>query len=765
MPIEQQVNNIPDNVDYWKIIPGLQGENWEKCRAGGYINIMWSKLGDISGLSKEDFEKRCQEVIASNPDYTIASLGQIWNFANIPEGSIIVANEGNSTVLGFGKVTGKYYFVKDDEYGHRLPVEWFDIKYRRVAEQPWGGTWMHRLNKEKVEELMKSPILKSVWWVNQNTNFEAERNGGYIWAPLKGKDGRYVPSWVALRDVNLGDIIVHHRGGRITHVSKVIDIAKISRRPEPAEEGTTSEEGRLVKLEYHELNLPVAKEKFREKFSKLNLQGGPLDYKMNARQGYLFPISFNALKIIEESQKETIWPEFAQVSTLDLEENTVQKTWIFQANPERYNIRSAIKDLKQLRWGIKFYKNDIHKGDSAYIWESGKNAGILAEATVVSEPEEIPKDAAEKDYYKEDNFDDVKLRVILQITNVLADDKEITRDEILKDPVLSNMEIIRIPRGSVFKVMREEAEALGKLFSDHLNNIDNVNSINIPTQVKILYSIDEFSNETGFDKNTIEGWQHRLDRKKHIVFQGPPGTGKTFVAQRMAKLIISGTDGFYDLVQFHPSYAYEDFIQGIRPKVINDKLSYDIEDGRFIQFCRNAEKHPESPCVLIIDEINRANLSRVFGELMYLMEYRDNSIPLAGGERFRIPQNVYIIGTMNTADRSIALVDHALRRRFSFIRLGPQYEVLKKRLSTHDYPSESLINVLNGINKTINDINYEIGISYFVKDTEQLKKNLPEIWISEIEPYLEEYFYDQPGKVEQFRWDALVKEKLKDWAN
>ena len=218
----------------------------------------------------------------------------------------------------------------------------------------------------------------------------------------------------------------------------------------------------------------------------------------------------------------------------------------------------------------------------------------------------------------------------------------------------------------------------------------------------MTYSIENFIDDTGFDREIIEGWRRRLLRKKHIVFQGPPGTGKTFVAQRLAKLMVSETEGFCDLVQFHPSYAYEDFMQGIRPSLTDGgQISYDLKDGRFVEFCQKAEKVPNSPCVLIIDEINRANLSRVFGELMYLLEYRNSEIPLSSGTNFKIPENVFIIGTMNTADRSIAVVDHALRRRFSFIRLNPEYEVLKKYLISKGYPGESLVNVLSEINKVI----------------------------------------------------------------
>lgn len=280
------------------------------------------------------------------------------------------------------------------------------------------------------------------------------------------------------------------------------------------------------------------------------------------------------------------------------------------------------------------------------------------------------------------------------------------------------------------------------------------------------YSIDDFESETGFSKKEITNWELILRRKKQIIFQGPPGTGKTYVAERLAKMIVSETHGFWEIIQFHSAYNYEDFIQGLQPKPIEGILQFQLIPGRFLQFCERVRATAEgAPCILIIDEINRANLARVFGELMYLLEYRDKAIPLAvGGEPFQIPTNVYIIGTMNTADRSIALVDYALRRRFSFIRLKPKYDILKKALEVHDLPIDDLIAVLKEINQAIDDPNYEIGISFFMKEQEHLKELLPSIWISEIEPYLEEYFYDQPGKVRTFRWDTLSNGKMSSWA-
>ena len=138
---------------------------------------------------------------------------------------------------------------------------------------------------------------------------------------------------------------------------------------------------------------------------------------------------------------------------------------------------------------------------------------------------------------------------------------------------------------------------------------------------------------------------------------------------------------------------------------------------------------------------------------MYLLEYRNQEIPLAGGNRFRIPENVRIIGTMNTADRSIAQIDHALRRRFAFIELRPNYDVLIQYHLNTNFAVMDLINVLKQLNQAINDKNYEIGISFFL--TPNLREDIEDIWKMEIEPYLEEYFFNNLEKVDEFRWDKI----------
>ena len=273
------------------------------------------------------------------------------------------------------------------------------------------------------------------------------------------------------------------------------------------------------------------------------------------------------------------------------------------------------------------------------------------------------------------------------------------------------------------------------------------------------YPLDQIAEETGFDKGMLESWVRALDRKKQAIIYGPPGTGKTYIAEKLAQHLIGGGDGFMDIVQFHPAYAYEDFMQGIRPRTRADGgLDYPTVKGRFLNFCDDARKHNDC-CVLILDEINRANLARVFGELMYLLEYRDKEVPLASGGRFKIPKNVRLIGTMNTADRSIALVDHALRRRFAFLALYPKHDVLSRYHQNTGFPVEGLIETLKRLNNQIVDRHYHVGITFFLR--ENLKEQIADIWRMEIEPYLEEYFFDQPKNVDDFRWDKVKDNILK----
>ena len=282
-----------------------------------------------------------------------------------------------------------------------------------------------------------------------------------------------------------------------------------------------------------------------------------------------------------------------------------------------------------------------------------------------------------------------------------------------------------------------------------------------------LYSKDDFLNEVYMDEDTYNTLTELLEAKYNVILQGAPGVGKTFAAKRLAYSIMGQKDtSRVAMVQFHQSYSYEDFIQGYRPS----KDGFELENGTFYKFCKEAEEDNERPYFFIIDEINRGNLSKILGELMMLIEKdkRGEKIKLLySNEWFTVPQNVRIIGMMNTADRSLALMDYALRRRFAFFDFAPAFssEGFKNYLAEKNSPKlESLITAVESLNNTISSDEslgdgFRIGHSYFCTDGEITDEWLKSVVEYEVIPLIKEYWFDEPTKVRD--WSATLRSAIK----
>lgn len=293
----------------------------------------------------------------------------------------------------------------------------------------------------------------------------------------------------------------------------------------------------------------------------------------------------------------------------------------------------------------------------------------------------------------------------------------------------------------------------------------------IPKKKEIVYDAytdEDFLDEVFMDDDCYETLVHLLKIKKNIILQGAPGVGKTFAARRLAYSIMGKRDtSRVMMVQFHQSYSYEDFIMGYRPT----KDEFVLTPGPFYQFCKIAQDDEERDYFFIIDEINRGNLSKIFGELLMLIEKdkRGEKLRLLySNELFSVPNNVYIIGIMNTADRSLAMIDYALRRRFAFFELEPAFDSEGFKTIMDEADSPKLNELVEQI-KSLNDFickdeslgdGFRIGHSYLCINHKVSDEELAAVVKYELIPLLREYWFDERSKIEQ--WEKKLYGALND---
>lgn len=669
-----------NTIHYWKVSPGENAWQWSDCHNNQFIAIGWDEIGDISKLSRSQFEQKRDELITKNKDWgSKNSVEQVWKFAHIREGDRIVANKGTTQVLGIGTVVGPYFFVSQVENGHRLPVEWDDVTIRNVNKGGWRRALIE-LNKEDFKDILST-----------------EQYGGSV---ETNPDCPFSQKTFKLLD------------GLTANPTKG----------------------------YYQEHKPDFLEFLEEPFKKLLLNVG------------------EALPIIINNSMETKKRLFSIIPKNDYGQGGAWN-YYWGAFYPKHGKRTRDAQLflwlnsasLQLGFNIGDYGSDqrkrfLHNCQHHYaVLVEVLNNSLIGEDFVFGHVDQQSPDNATcialQDWLKNPEELGIIVSITLSKDNVLTLSFDELREQI--STVFMTLYPLVILATSD-DPLSDIADYLGKDEEEELNP---------------EYSLEQCSIETSIEEGVLSRWIRAIERKGQAILYGPPGTGKTYLAERLAKHLISDGQGFYEIVQFHPAYAYEDFVQGIRPQArIDGGLHYPVVPGRFMEFCKKASSL-KGRCVLIIDEINRANLARVFGELMYLLEYRDGVVPLANGGTFSIPQNVRLIGTMNTADRSIALVDHALRRRFAFLALYPNFDILRKFHTQTGFQVEGLIETLERLNKDIGDRHYEIGVSFLLRDDLQIQ--IEDVWRMEIEPYLEEYFFDQPDKVNQFRWDMIKGKVLK----
>ncbi len=504
----------------------------------------------------------------------------------------------------------------------------------------------------------------------------------------------------------------------------------------------------------------------------------------------------------EEGKKRQLNQEFLNAFPLDnlnnmtLEQYTNLKRddsfcyWI----ENKTRILGSIKGGSSFKFGIYRYnkkpKNTNNSSnDSNYAWN--KNLGNTSDEAFKKVKDAVVKIA---NYGKEGNIDaiqnlkssDIIWDVVKwKIAFLYSDEKIIPYYSIERLKIIANKKgMTKTKHATIGDIQKFLIGQRGGLpiheYGKQLNDIYKAykgykkqNSSNITPVIKTVqpvvktqtqtpsnppYTEKDFLNEVYITKDSYDCMKNLLLTKKNIILQGAPGVGKTFAANRLAYSIMGEKDNSrVELIQFHQSYSYEDFIMGYKP---NEEGGFYLKKGVFYAFCKKAKADPDRPYFFIIDEINRGNMSKIFGELLMLIEnhYRGKTVKLAySDELFDVPANLHIIGMMNTADRSLAMIDYALRRRFSFIDMHPGFtsegfKKYQKNLNSELF--NKAIDAISQLNKVIEDDDslgegFCIGHSYFCNQTTFSEQWLRNVIDYDIIPMLKEYWFDNKEQFKQ----------------
>lgn len=556
---------------------------------------------------------------------------------------------------------------------------------------------------------VKEPIINnSFWWVNQGNNYRHESEGNYIFAPLIDARGVTPQHWASVGNVKKGDVILHYANGSLRAISKVKAPFVESGRPDGRTQG---EMGRLVTTQYTLLASPIALDALSSDL-RVN-EGGPFNRSGGVKQGYLFKLSPEFVSRISY----LLPPGFANVPEQIQEE---QSNYI--PNGQVPNL-----PLNLILYGPPG-TGKTHRLKSAYFSQ-------FTDYQQVKTKEMYAAEIAEETAWWE------------LLAMVLLDLGPSKVADIMRHPLMrakAQASGVKYPKNSVWGQLQLHTKA----------DCPNV-------QVSKRFEPLVFEK----DENSVWSVDRELVLADLPELQLKLETLTSFVEQR-------AEEKRYVFTTFHQSYSYEEFVEGIKPRLDQEadaavgEISYEIKAGVFKKIVEQARKNPKKPYAIFIDEISRGNVASIFGELITLIEDdkregKDNELRAMlpySREEFVVPANLHIVGTMNTADRSVVALDNALRRRFSFTEMMPEIDKIDQP-TNFGVDLQQLLRSINGRIERLLDRDHVIGHSYFmpISKAENPLGALQHVFANKVLPLLQEYFYGDPAKIGMVLGEAFIK--------
>jgi len=736
----------------WVVRAGMDGADEDFCLSTGISVIGWQEADFTQAASKTDVRRLMEEAFSESSPQSIPSFTtQVWRFiGEIGVGDRIViprARGEHRGTVAIGTVTSDVRYVPDAEptQRHQRSVTWeLHSEPRstfgnlvRFLDAPMTVQILDDNIAERLNNLVNHGSFNLTWWINQGKTFAKAIDTMSIWAPKRNARGSTARHWSDVGRILQGDTIIHYSNGLIEAVSEALTDGHEGDNPYRSG-ATTSDwetDGYVVTCSYDRLwdGIPITEIQNRTP------EAGPFTSSAGVKQGYCWPVTHHFVTQLVNDHAERL-----RGTTLN-----PGNIWLFQANPKLEGSEfpqrieeSAGTDKAShfyYDWVVTRHGQRMEPGDRVLYWFSGADAGIYASGLLTSTPFEGDEDTITN-----------RSQWVQTWVNINHFHEPVLKADITDDAHLGDLQVLRSPTGTNFKASQTNWNAYISRVAKTRHHTAR------PEKPEDVMTLADLTNQLYLSPaDTLDNIVELFHDRPQAIFYGPPGTGKTYIARQLADHL-TANGGATKLVQFHPSYAYEDFVEGWRP---TPNGQFELRDGALKTFADDASRNPDHRYVMVIDEINRANLSKVLGELFFILEYRDETANLQYSDSaFSLPRNLWIIGTMNTADRSIAMVDAALRRRFHFHAFFPTEQpidgTLRRFLADHHPSLTWVADMVDKANEQLPDRNLGIGPSHFMRPnlTEQL---IQRIWTHSILPYIEDNFDYDKNALQPFTYDAL----------